>query len=68
MGGGADSDNSEDEEDSMTGMKKWGRLIRDLWLEPKKVAIARAVERWWRRWALLVVLPAVLVSSSCHSL
>jgi hypothetical protein len=68
LGGGADSDDSEDEEDGIRGVRGWGRLMRDLWLEPKQVAVARAVERWWRRWGLLVVLPAALVSLPSHDL
>lgn len=54
---------SDDRGESEGGrVKGWGRNLRDLWLEPKSGMVARAVERWWWRWLLLVGLPAVLVS------
>jgi len=59
---GAGSDDDSDDEDG--ALKSWGRGIRDLWMEPKQSAVARAVDRWWSRWALLAVLPAALVSAS----
>jgi hypothetical protein len=59
--GGAESDDSEDE-DGNRGWRRWGRLMRDLWVEPKQGAVARAVERWWWRWVVLVVMPDALVS------
>lgn len=40
-----------------------GRTIEDLWVSPRSGAVKRAVNTWWKRWTLLVVLPAVLVSS-----
>lgn len=39
-----------------------GRL-EDTWVDPKAGAIRRVVDVWWSRWATLVVLPALLVSS-----
>ena len=60
IGAGSDDD-SDDEEDG--ALKSWGRGIRDLWMEPKQSAVARAMDKWWSRWALLAVLPAALVST-----
>jgi hypothetical protein len=54
------------EEEDMGVVRRWGRVQRDLWLEPKQAAVARLVDRWWGRWLVLVVLPAVLVS--CEAL
>lgn len=65
LGSEADSESSGDEEVGIRGVRKWARLMRDLWLEPKQVAVSRAVERWWRRWWLLVGLPAVLAVAWC---
>ena len=62
-GAGDDSDEGDlvDGED-MGALKRWGRTQRDLWLEPKQAVVARVVDKWWTRWAVLAVLPAVLVS------
>jgi hypothetical protein len=35
----------------------------DVWIRPRQGAVRRVVERWWRRWGVLVVLPAAIVSS-----
>lgn len=43
----------------------WGRWVRDVWMEPKQHAVARAVERFWRRWLVLVILPAALAVGWC---
>jgi hypothetical protein len=60
---GPESENGDGEsEDGERGLRGWGTRMRDLWLEPKQVAVRRAVDRWWSRWAMLVVLPAALVS------
>jgi hypothetical protein len=43
----------------------WRRLWRkteDTWVTPKAGAVKRTVDLWWTRWAVLVVLPAALVS------
>ncbi|CAK7206542.1 hypothetical protein SEUCBS139899_009338 [Sporothrix eucalyptigena] len=42
-----------------------GRHLRNLWLTPKNATVRRAVDRWWSRWALLVVVPAVLAIAWC---
>ncbi len=68
--GNAD-DNDSDEGDlvdgeDMSALKRWGRVQRDLWLEPKQVAVAKVVDKWWTRWAVLAVLPAALVSNAVY--
>lgn len=44
----------------------WGRRLwrktEDTWVTPKAAAVKRVVDLWWSRWAVLVVLPAALVS------
>jgi hypothetical protein len=59
-------DNGEDE--GCEGVPKWGKSMKDLWLEPKQSAVARVVDKWWTRWTVLVVLPAALVSSFCDKI
>ena len=63
--GGDDSDEGDlVDGEEMGALKRWGRMQRDLWLEPKQAVVARVVDRWWTRWAVLAVLPAVLVSGA----
>lgn len=64
---GADDDDSDIlENEDMGRLKRWGRTQRDLWLEPKQAVVARLVDKWWSRWALLAVLPAALVCYKCY--
>ena len=66
FGGGSEDSDDEDEdgEGGLKGvLKKWARKGRDLWFEPKQVAVRKAVDRWWSRWAVLALLPAALVSA-----
>jgi hypothetical protein len=68
FGGGSEDSDNEDEDGEGEGglngvLRRWARKGRDLWLEPKQVAVRRAVDRWWSRWAMLVLLPAALVSA-----
>lgn len=46
--------------------RKVARVVRknvqDLWVAPRQNAVKKVVESWWRRWGLLVFLPAGLVS------
>ncbi|CAK7265952.1 hypothetical protein SEPCBS57363_001850 [Sporothrix epigloea] len=44
---------------------RMGRNLRNLWLTPKSATVRRAVDRWWSRWTLLVVLPALLAVAWC---
>jgi hypothetical protein len=63
LDGGEDSEDGEDEGvGGGAGWTAWRRWGRDLWMEPKQAAVAKAVNRWYSRWAVLVVLPAALVS------
>jgi hypothetical protein len=55
-----DDDDDDDEDDGL--LRRCGHKLRDLWLEPKQAAVARAVRWWWSRWVVLAVLPAALVS------
>ncbi|CAK7226788.1 hypothetical protein SCUCBS95973_006316 [Sporothrix curviconia] len=42
-----------------------GRHLRNLWLTPKNATVRRAIDRWWSRWTLLVILPALLAIVWC---
>ncbi|CAK7239367.1 MAG: hypothetical protein STHCBS139747_000797 [Sporothrix thermara] len=44
---------------------RMGRHMRNLWLTPKNATVRRAVDRWWSRWTLLVILPALLAIAWC---
>lgn len=55
---------SSDEEDGV--INQWARTSRDLWLEPKQIAVAKVVDKWWSRWAALIVMPALLVSYAIY--
>ncbi|CAK7268687.1 hypothetical protein SEPCBS119000_003188 [Sporothrix epigloea] len=46
-------------------LQRIGRNLRNLWLTPKNATVRRAVDRWWSRWTLLVVLPALLAVAWC---
>ncbi|KAH6657840.1 hypothetical protein BKA67DRAFT_591097 [Truncatella angustata] len=41
------------------------RNVQDLWVAPKQAAVKRVVECWWRRWSLLIFLPAGLAVIWC---
>lgn len=43
--------------------KTVARNVQDLWVAPQQNAVRRVVESWWRRWGLLIFLPAGLVSA-----
>jgi hypothetical protein len=63
-GDGEDRDDGDDEETADKGLlKRLGTAMRDIWLEPKQAVVARVVRRWWARWFILAVLPALLVSA-----
>ncbi|KUJ24383.1 uncharacterized protein LY89DRAFT_604996 [Mollisia scopiformis] len=62
--------NDDDDDDSieiedMGRLKRWGRIQRDLWLEPRQAVVARLVDKWWSRWVLLAVFPAALAVGWC---
>lgn len=60
---GEDADGDDDDENEGLGaLSRLGAILRDLWIEPKQAVVARTVRRWWMRWFVLAVLPALLVS------
>jgi hypothetical protein len=65
-----EDDGDEDDEDDggmglvsgrMRGLRRWWKRVDDTWVNPKAGAVRRAVDVWWSRWGVLVVLPASLV-------
>ncbi|CAG8958432.1 hypothetical protein HYFRA_00011109 [Hymenoscyphus fraxineus] len=60
--GGSELDSSDDEEGVL---RRWTRNSKDIWLEPKQAAVARVVDKWWTRWAVLIVMPAALAVAWC---
>lgn len=58
-----DSDEGESDGEDVGALRRWGRLQKDLWLEPKQAAVTQIVDKWWSRWIVLAILPAALV---CH--
>lgn len=65
FGNGDDSDEGDLlENEDMGALTRWGRTQRDLWLEPKQAAVGKLVDKWWSRWAVLVIFPAALVSDT----
>ncbi|RDL33307.1 Uncharacterized protein BP5553_08746 [Venustampulla echinocandica] len=65
-GDGSDSEDGDLSDDDEEGIiRRWARTSRDLWLEPKQPAVARAVDKWWSRWAVLAALPAALAVTWC---
>jgi len=43
--------------------RRLARKTEDTWVTPRASAVKRVVDQWWSRWAVLVVLPASLVST-----
>ncbi|KAI1492772.1 hypothetical protein F5X96DRAFT_624822 [Biscogniauxia mediterranea] len=41
------------------------RNVKDLWIAPRQSAVRRVIETWWKRWGLLVILPAALAVAWC---
>lgn len=44
-----------------SGIRAWGREVRDVWIQPQKNAVGRLLDRWWLRWLVMVLLPAGIV-------
>lgn len=66
FGGGDDSDEGNLLENEDVGrLRRWGKIQRDIWLEPKQAAVGQLVDKWWSRWAVLVFLPAALAVGWC---
>ncbi|KAK0731362.1 hypothetical protein B0H67DRAFT_597262 [Lasiosphaeris hirsuta] len=65
LGGEADD---EEEDGEGRGLRRVRRVLRRLdntWVNPKASAVKRAVDLWWSRWGVLVVLPAALAVAWC---
>ncbi|KAK3336690.1 hypothetical protein B0T19DRAFT_47007 [Cercophora scortea] len=75
-----DGDGEEDEEEEneayyreegkrvqlmLCRVRRGVRRLRDVWVEPKAVAVSRVLDLWWSRWGVLVVLPALLAVAWC---
>jgi hypothetical protein len=66
FGGGDDSDEGDLlENEDIGALRRFTRTQRDLWLEPKQAAVGKLVDKWWSRWAVLVILPAALAVGWC---
>lgn len=69
------SDSDDDEDDLMVDenearlvrwlRRRWRRAVEDIWITPKQAAVRRIATSWWRRWLVLVVLPAALAVGWC---
>ncbi|KAH6692627.1 hypothetical protein F5X68DRAFT_59710 [Plectosphaerella plurivora] len=62
----------DDDEGSGNGRARWAlfwaktwRGTRDLWIEPRQVAVKRLIDVWWKRFGVLVFLPAALAITWC---
>ncbi|KAL2756738.1 hypothetical protein ACRALDRAFT_2134775 [Sodiomyces alcalophilus JCM 7366] len=69
---GAFGHDDDDEDDASGGRSRRGRTWRrlwcktvDLWFEPRQAAVKRAVDAWWSRYFVLVILPAALAVGWC---
>lgn len=58
----------EDDDDDHDERSRWEKLwsktwrkTKDLWIEPRQVAVKRLVDVWWSRYGVLVFMPAALV-------
>ncbi|KAF1736842.1 uncharacterized protein CRV24_002453 [Beauveria bassiana] len=43
----------------------WQKGVIDLWVEPRQSAVKKVVDRWWSRYGLLVLMPAILAIVWC---
>jgi hypothetical protein len=51
-----------DEDEHLGALGRVRRWVMDVWVKPQQGTVRRLVEPWWSRWAVLVVLPAAIVS------
>ncbi|KAI1849049.1 hypothetical protein JX265_011287 [Neoarthrinium moseri] len=65
--GGSDYYDSDEDDDHWwdRAARAVGRNVRDLWVAPRQGAVRKVVESWWRRWGMLVFLPAGLAVAWC---
>ncbi|EPQ64234.1 Bgt-1222 [Blumeria graminis f. sp. tritici] len=40
-------------------------LMRDIWVVPKQESVKNLLDKWWSRWAALIVLPSALPVAWC---
>lgn len=43
-------------------LKRCGKILKNLLLEPEPKTVRKFVEQWWSRWVVLIILPSALVS------
>jgi lipopolysaccharide/colanic/teichoic acid biosynthesis glycosyltransferase len=57
-----DTDSDYDlEDDRSLWQRLWQRWVLDIWVDPRQSAVKRVVDKWWSRYAFLVLMPALLV-------
>jgi hypothetical protein len=60
--GDDDTDSDYDiEDDRSLWQRLWQRWVLDIWVNPRQSAVRRVVDKWWSRYAFLVLMPALLV-------
>ncbi|KIL84492.1 hypothetical protein FAVG1_12283 [Fusarium avenaceum] len=59
-----DSDH-ELEDDRSLWHRLWQRWVLDIWVNPRQSAVRRVVDKWWSRYAFLVLMPALLAVAWC---
>lgn len=60
--GQGDGDVVDGLDDDRSLLQVWGKGISDIWLQPQQSSVKKLLDRWWRRWFILVVVPASIVS------
>ncbi|KAF5680806.1 hypothetical protein FHETE_194 [Fusarium heterosporum] len=66
--GDADDDTDSDydlEDDRSLWQRLWQRWVLDIWVDPRQSAVRRVVDKWWSRYAFLVLMPALLAVAWC---
>jgi hypothetical protein len=59
--GDTDDSEYEFEDDRTIWQRAWQRWVLDIWVHPRQSAVKRVVDKWWSRYAFLVLMPALLV-------
>ncbi|KAF4500013.1 hypothetical protein FAGAP_3816 [Fusarium agapanthi] len=61
-----DTDSGYDlEDDRSLWQRLWQRWVLDIWVDPRQSAVKRVVDKWWSRYAFLVLMPALLAVAWC---
>ncbi|KAL9574349.1 hypothetical protein ACKAV7_001503 [Fusarium commune] len=61
-----DTDSDYDlEDDRSLWQRLWQRWVLDIWVDPRQSAVKRVVDKWWSRYAFLVLMPALLAVAWC---